>query len=331
MAWVVRYGFSRDDSFISLDATLAGRLEPIAACVKSAAGHRDRVPESARQEGSHRRAGCSAAGIRHLRAAFKNPFCMQNYRNVQNNRTLCACHGPILHSKLLDHRERVRRVGPLAGMKVIDAALKYGYESPTAFYRAFQGVHGVTPSAAREEGAQLKAFPRISFTISIKGEAEMNYRIEKKDAFKIVGVKEHFDMSLEESFRNVPMFWQKTVQSGAVPAILAAMDREPYGLLGVSTCMNGRDFDYYIAVASSRPAKEGMAEYEVPACTWAVFDCVGPMPNALQDLQKRIVTEWLPSSGYEYADAPDIEVYPEGNQESADYRCQAWLPVTKKG
>ena len=217
------------------------------------------------------------------------------------------------------------------GIKVIDAALKYGYESPTAFNRAFQGVHGVTPSMAREEGVLLKAFPRISFSISIKGEAEMNYRIEKRDAFKIVGVKEHFDMSLEESFRNVPLFWQKTVQSGAVPQILSAMDREPYGLLGVSTCMNGRDFDYYIAVASSRPAKEGMAEYEVPACTWAIFDCVGPMPLALQDLQKRIVTEWLPSSGYEYADAPDIEVYPEGDQMSAEYRCQAWLPVTKKG
>lgn len=216
------------------------------------------------------------------------------------------------------------------GIKVIDAALKYGYESPTAFNRAFQSVHGVTPSMAREEGVQLKAFPRISFTISIKGEAEMNYRIEKRDAFKIVGVKEHFDMSLEESFRNVPLFWQKTVQSGAVPQILAEMDREPYGLLGVSTCMNGRDFDYYIAVASSRPAKEGMAEYEVPACTWAIFDCVGPMPQALQDLQKRIVTEWLPASGYEYADAPDIEVYPEGDQLSAEYRCQAWLPVTRK-
>lgn len=217
------------------------------------------------------------------------------------------------------------------GIKVIDAALKYGYDSPTAFNRAFQSVHGVSPSMAREEGIILKAFPRISFTISIKGEAEMNYRIEKRNAFKIIGAKEHFDMSLEESFQNVPMFWQKTVQSGAVPKILAAMDREPYGLLGVSTCMNGRDFDYYIAVASSQPAKEGMAEYEVPACTWAIFDCVGPMPYAVQELQKRVVTEWLPTSGYEYADAPDIEVYPDGDQQSADYRCQVWLPITKKG
>lgn len=73
-----------------------------------------------------------------------------------------------------------------------------------------------------------------------------------------------------------------------------------------------------------------MAEYEIPAGTWAIFDCVGPMPHSVQDLQRRIVTEWLPASGYEYADAPDIEVYPEGDQFSKDYSCQVWLPIVKK-
>ena len=217
------------------------------------------------------------------------------------------------------------------GMKVIDVSLKYGYDSPTAFNRAFQSVHGVPPSAAREEGVNLKAYPRISFAISIKGEAEMNYKIEKRDAIRIVGVKEHMDLNVEDNFANVPLFWKKTIQSGIVPTIIGAMDNEPYGLLGVSTCMNGKDFDYYIAAASGKPLPQGLEEYLVPAGTWAIFDCVGPMPQAVQDLQKRIVTEWLPVSGYEYADAPDIEVYSDGDQSSKDYRCQVWLPVVKKG
>ena len=217
------------------------------------------------------------------------------------------------------------------GMKVIDVAMKYGYDSPTAFNRAFQSVHGIPPSAAREEGVSLKAYPRISFAISIKGEAEMNYKIEKRDAIRIVGVKEHMDLNVEENFANVPLFWQKTIQSGIVPTIVGAMDNEPYGLLGVSTCMNGKDFDYYIAAASGKLLPQGLEEYLIPAGTWAIFDCVGPMPHAVQDLQKRIVTEWLPVSGYEYADAPDIEVYPEGDQSAIDYRCQIWLPVVKKG
>jgi AraC family transcriptional regulator len=106
--------------------------------------------------------------------------------------------------------------------------------------------------------------------------------------------------------------------------------KEPCGILGVCTCMDGKDFDYYIACATDMPAPEGMEDYMVPACTWAIFECVGPMPDAIQNLQKRIVTEWLPNSGYEYANAPDIEVYFEGNQQAADYRCEAWLPIVKK-
>lgn len=217
-----------------------------------------------------------------------------------------------------------------SGMKVIDAALKYGYESPTAFTRAFQRVHGVSPVAARNEGISLKAYPRIYFKISIRGDVEMNYKIETKGAFRIVGVKKHFPMDIEESFTKVPLFWQETVQKGMIPKLCQLIDQPPLGVLGVSTCMDGKDFDYYIAVASGKPLPEGMVEYQVPACTWAMFECVGPMPKAIQELQQRIITEWLPVSGYEYADAPDIEVYPEGDQNSPDYKCEVWLPVVKK-
>lgn len=214
--------------------------------------------------------------------------------------------------------------------KIIDLALKYGYDSPTAFNRAFRSIHGISPSEARLEGAVLKAFPRISFTISIKGEEQMNYKIVTKKAWRIVGVKEHMDMNVEECFAKVPLFWQKTIQSGIIPQLLGLLDQEPFGLLGVSACMNGKDFDYYIAVATDKPVPENMVEYEIPAETWAVFECVGPMPGAIQELQKRIVTEWLPTSGYEYANAPDIEVYFEGDQQAADYRSEVWLPIVKK-
>jgi AraC family transcriptional regulator len=214
--------------------------------------------------------------------------------------------------------------------KVIDIAIQYKYDSPTSFNRAFQNVHGITPSAARVEGTALKAYPRINFTISIKGDAEMNYRIEKKEAFRIIGVKEHFDMNLEEAFAQVPLFWQKTVEAGLIPEVLEMLNKPPLGLLGVSTSVGDHNFDYYIAVASDKHTPDGMSELEVPACIWAIFESVGAMPHAIQDLQKRIITEWLPTSGFEYANAPDIEVYPEGDQQSPTYRCEVWLPVVKK-
>lgn len=214
--------------------------------------------------------------------------------------------------------------------KVIDLAMKYGYDSPTAFNRAFHNIHGLSPSKAKSEGTPLKAYPRITFTILIKGEEKMNYKIVTKESFKIVGVKEHMDMNVEECFVKVPQFWQTTIQSGIVPQILSLMGQELPGLLGVSTCMNGKDLDYYIAVATEKPAPDNMVEYEIPAGTWAIFECIGPMPSAIQELQKRIITEWLPTFGYEYANAPDIEVYFDGDQQSADYRSEVWLPIIKK-
>lgn len=215
--------------------------------------------------------------------------------------------------------------------KIIDIAFKYGYDSPTAFTRAFKNIHGISPSEAKPNGIKLKAFPPISFKISIKGENEMNYRIEKKEGFKIVGVKEHYELNLEENFAEVPMFWKKIGESGMIPSICSFMNQEPFGLLGVSTCMNGKDFDYYIATSTNLETPDGMSEYIVPAGTWAIFECIGPLASeVLQNLQRCIVTEWLPTSGYEYAEAPDIEVYSNGNQQADDYKCEVWLPIVKK-
>lgn len=216
-------------------------------------------------------------------------------------------------------------------VRVIDLAAKYGYESPTAFNRAFRSVHGLPPTAAKAEGVKLTAFPRITFTLSVKGESAMNFRIEKKGAFRIVGVKIALQMDIEDNFMKVPMFWQEMIQKGLIPELCALIDGGGSAeILGVSTCMNGEDFDYFIAVASGKKTPEGMEEYLVPPATWAVFESVGPMPDAIQTLQKQIVTEWLPGSGYEYANAPDIEVYPDGDQTSPDYRCEVWLPIMKK-
>jgi AraC family transcriptional regulator len=215
------------------------------------------------------------------------------------------------------------------GGRVLDVALRYGYESPTAFNRAFQSVHGVSPSAAQRDGAPLKAYPRISFKITVKGEAEMDYRIIKQEAFRIVGVREPLLPDFEDSFRRVPEFWGEAAASGTIPRLCLLMDAAPKGILGVSTCMPDAENYYYIAVASTRPAPEGMHEYVVPACTWAVFPGRGSMPAAMQELQKRVVSEWLPGSGYEWGQAPDLEVYLDDGL-SGESSFEVWLPVAKR-
>ncbi len=216
-----------------------------------------------------------------------------------------------------------------SGDKVIDVAMRYGYESPTAFNRAFQKLHNVTPSSAQKEGTFLKSYSPISFKITIKGVEEMNYSIVKKDEFRVVGVKLLIKKNIKENFEYVPKFWAETVKSGRLNDVTALMDEKSNGVLGLSLAMDElENWEYYIATKTNKEVPEGMHEYMVPACTWATFPGEGVMPAAIQEVQMRAFTEWLPTSGYEYADAPDIEVYL--NADPANSKFEVWIPIRKK-
>lgn len=212
------------------------------------------------------------------------------------------------------------------GGKVIDIASKYGYSSPTAFNRAFQSVHGIAPSSARNEGVPVKSFPAITFKITVKGVSEMNYRIETKEAFRVIGISGRIKKEIEENFTIVPEMWQKASINGTIQKLSEMMDNRPEGLLGISACNNEEQWKYFIAVSSTKPCGN-FEEYIVPASTWAIFPGEGTN-KSIQELEQRIITEWLPASGYEYANAPDIEVYLNPDPQNAKF--EVWIPVVKK-
>lgn len=211
--------------------------------------------------------------------------------------------------------------------KIIDIAITYGYDSPTAFNRAFQSVHGVAPSVVKAGGVSIKAFPPISFKIMIKGAEEMEYRIEKKEAFRIVGVSAPLHHEVEKNFEVVPSMWEKAVMDGTIQKLSGMMNGEPMGMLGVSVCNDEESWKYLIAATSDQPIDDSLDEYLVPAATWAIFSGEGTS-QSIQELEKRILTEWLPTSGYEYTNAPDIEVYINPDPEHTIY--EVWIPVVKK-
>lgn len=208
--------------------------------------------------------------------------------------------------------------------KIIDIGMKYGYTSPTAFNRAFQSVHGMAPSMAKKGGAPMKAYPPISFKITVKGVEELNYRIEEKAAFRIVGISHPLDKEIEKNFKTVPQMWQNAAMNGTIEKLALLMNDQPMGVLGVSVCNDKEDWRYFIAVSSSVDADNTLDEYIVPACTWAVFSGTGT-GMSIQELEQRIVTEWLPTSGFEYDNAPDIEVYL--NPDPNDMQYEVWVPV----
>lgn len=208
--------------------------------------------------------------------------------------------------------------------KIIDIGMKYGYTSPTAFNRAFQSVHGMAPSMAKKGGAPMKAYPPISFKITVKGVEELNYRIEEKAAFRIVGISHPLDKEIEKNFKTVPQMWQNAAMNGTIEKLALLMNDQPMGVLGVSVCNDKEDWRYFIAVSSSVDADNTLDEYIVPACTWAVFSGTGT-GMSIQELEQRIVTEWLPTSGFEYDNAPDIEVYL--NPDPNDMQYEVWVPI----
>ncbi len=211
--------------------------------------------------------------------------------------------------------------------KVIDVAAKYGYQSPTAFNRAFQSIHGVAPSAVRQGGVTVKSFPPLTFKITVKGVEEMNYRLEEHGPFRIIGTSVPLDKDIEKNFQTLPAKWAEVAADGTLQRLVTLMDAQPMGVLGISCCNDEEAWRYYIAVTSTKPAPE-FEEYIVPAATWAIFPGEGTNAS-IQDLERRILTEWLPTSGYEYGDAPDVEVYLSPDPENAKY--EVWIPVVKRG
>jgi AraC family transcriptional regulator len=215
--------------------------------------------------------------------------------------------------------------------KVIDIALRYGYGSPVSFARAFRAVHGINPGDVRKPGVCIKSYPRITFTITIKGVEAMNYRIENFSEMRLVGYRERMNMENGENFRRIPQFWNECYSDDRGKTLMQYNDDKKLYCLGVCANDSDREFDYYIATGSSKKISVDMEELIVPAATYAVFECVGTMPDAMQAMWKRIFSEWFPTAKYEPANhAPQIEWYSEGDMQRDSYRSEIWIPILKK-
>lgn len=214
--------------------------------------------------------------------------------------------------------------------RVIDIAIKYGYESPVSFARAFYAMHGMNPRAVRKSGGKIKAYPRISFEITIKGAEAMNYCVKELGEFRLVGFKERMPVDNGENFKRIPEFWNEVRGQGRCEKVLEFNDTRELYSMGVCANPDDKGFDYYIATGSDREIPEDMSELIIPSGTYVIFECTGRLPEGQQKVWKRIFTEWFPSSGYEMMDGPQLEWYSEGDITSEEYRSEIWIPVRKK-
>ncbi|WP_343208671.1 effector binding domain-containing protein [Anaerolentibacter hominis] len=219
--------------------------------------------------------------------------------------------------------------------KVIDIALKYGYDSPESFARAFSRFHGVSPTAARSREAKLRSFSRLSVKLVLEGGITMDYRIEKRDAFQVIARKERFPGGVEITADSIHKAWEKANTSGTIEDLCRYVSPDNiFGKSIVGICFDNPlagDFDYAIGAAySGGEPVHGLTVEEVPAGTWAVFPCTGAMPDAFQNLWKQIYTEFFPTSAYQPSGGMCIEVYPGDEIHSNDFHCEIWLSVAAK-
>lgn len=219
--------------------------------------------------------------------------------------------------------------------KVIDVALKYGYDSPESFSRAFTRFHGVSPSAVRK-GAAIRSFSRICVKLILTGGSIMEYRIEKKQAAKIICRRREFTKPGDDyTNREIPEFWNECGRDGSIQKLCGYIkDSAQFkGLLGVcfSTEMTDSGFPYGIgAEYDGESDPQDFEIVEIPAYTYAVFTVRGRMPDAFRETYRKICTEFFPQSGYEYGNGVEIEAYPSADVQNPDYSCEIWIAVKPK-
>ena len=256
----------------------------------------------------------------------------------------------ILCGYTLGEYIRLRRLS-LAGAelangkeKVIDVALKYGYDSPDSFAKAFQKFHGITPSQARADGSMLKSFSRLSIKISLEGGSTMNYRIEEKDGMILTGYKRRFSGIPGERMEQEKEMYVKT---RPLQYILQGLSGDVVKNFDIITNIDDEGYDFYIASQLNEYCRnnlnkdgilgEEFAKYyenvTIPKCTYAIFEterCAYPTMTFL-DLRRKIASEWLPASGYQLKNAPELVVthWFEGEKRNQRYR-ELWIPIEKK-
>lgn len=214
--------------------------------------------------------------------------------------------------------------------KVIDIAMKYGYDTPEAFSKAFRRQHGIAPTEARKNLGSLKSYNRLAIQVTLKGAEPMKYKIVERPSFKVAGIKREFSMEGEGNLKGIPDMWRTALSDGTDDLLFGLNDGEIKGVLGVCVGKEGGLMDYWIAAETGQGVPEGFEKMEIPASKWGVFEVHGPMPEAIQNAWKKIFSEWLPSNPYEYAGTPELEVYPKEDAYRPDSYSEIWIPLKEK-
>jgi AraC family transcriptional regulator len=214
--------------------------------------------------------------------------------------------------------------------KIIDIALKYQYNTPESFSKAFKRFHGVTPRKAKLQQPELKMFSKLTFQIKLQGDYLMNYKIIKKNEITFKGIQKNISTNDGQNFVEIPKLWDEVMQNGVYKSLLEKAD--DMGVVGICYDHDNEKniFKYMIGIANEDAMIEKSTTVTFEPQTYAAFKSVGALPKAIQNTIGQIYSEWFPSSNFEHSGGPEFEVYTPGNAHDDNYVCYYWVPIVKK-
>jgi AraC family transcriptional regulator len=223
----------------------------------------------------------------------------------------------------------------LNGEKVTDVAFKYGYQSMDGFTRAFKKWSGFLPSDVFKTGTS-KSFPKLSFIITVKGGISMEFRIEEKPAFNLVGVSKRVPMQFE-GVNNEIVNLAMSITKEQREEMHSLQNMEPREIVNASYDADADflreegELTHLIGVLTTEnKVSEHLDIVKVEACIWAIFPNEGPFPSTLQKTMAKVYSEWLPSSDYEVINVPTFSFTRMDTNKNNFAYSEVWIPVKKK-
>lgn len=213
--------------------------------------------------------------------------------------------------------------------RVLDIALKYGYESPEGFTKAFIRFHGVSPTKAKLTGRELKSFNRLVIKVKVEGGKEMDYRIVEREGFQLLAKVESFHVKEagNQESTAIAEFWDESHKNGTCTFLEKQNELSDFYGVCAPVSKESQYFDYGIAtIYSGGEVPDGYRIWEVKPTRWAVFSCIGSDPSCIGPTWDRIFKEFLPGSPYKMLDETDFELYPA--EQKDDLFCEIWIPIT---
>lgn len=209
-------------------------------------------------------------------------------------------------------------------MKIVDISYKYGYDSPTSFTKAFQQFHGMTPRDAKQSTSILRVYPKMQ----ISKKQAYTWRIESKPAFRLVGKSIFISQNNQIA---IPNFWSECQRDGTFSKLITMDTGMRQGMFGVYKEYDAKlGVNYAIMVNSTHEKCKGYQEVMIPENTWAIFDCIGPTPQAIQNGWKYLREEWLVKYPFRHAPSPELEWYSNGNSYDENFHSQIWIPIIEE-